>query len=221
MLSLFKKSDEEVQKDVLSELREDPSLGSELIAVNAIDGVVILQGTVVHFLDRKKAKDAAMRVSGVREVIDGLKVNLSESLARTDGDIVKAALISLEWNYKIPKGIEVEVRKGFVTLKGETEWHYQRNLAEKIVSQLMGVAGVYNHLTIRTIARPDDIKVRIENALTRAAKNDGRRIKVSVEGGKVVLTGEVSSFSEVQDARLAAWSAQGVMAVENNLNFLH
>ena len=221
MLSLFKKSDDQVQKDVLNELRNDPSLNADLIAVNAIDGVVIMQGSVTHFHDRTKAKKAALRVGGVREVIDSLRVKIAESFLRTDEDIEKAARISLDWHYKIPKGIDVEVRNGFITLKGETEWDYQRNLAEKTVSQLMGVAGVYNHITIRTIAKPADIKVRIESALKRAARNDGLRIHVSVEGEKVVLTGEVNSFSEVQDARLAAWSAPGVMAVENKLTFVH
>lgn len=221
MLSLFKKSDDQVQKDVLQELRYDPSISADRIAVNAIDGVIILQGTVVHFHDKAKAKVAALRVAGVREVIDGMKVQMPDSLTRTDGDIAKAARMSLDWYYKIPKGIDVEVRSGLVTLKGEAEWAYQRNLAEKIVSQLRGVKGIYNHITIRTIAMPADIKVRIENALKRAAKKDACRIQVTVEGENVVLTGEVNSFSEFHDAGHAAWSAPGVMKVENNLRFVN
>ena len=221
MLSVFNKPDADVQREVLNELKSDPSLKAELIFVNAIDGLVILQGSVHHHFDRTNANAAALRVGGVREVVNELRVDLSEKSQRTDENIAKTAVMLLDWNYTIPKGIKVEVRNQCITLKGETEWAYQRNLAEKTVSKLKGVAGVCNRIKIRTTARPANVKFRIESALKRAAKKDARKIIVSVEGDKVVLTGEVNSFSEMQDARLAAWSAPGVVSVENKLTFSH
>jgi osmotically-inducible protein OsmY len=62
-----------------------------------------------------------------------------------------------------------------------------------------------------------DVKTRIEEALKRSAESEGRNINVEVDGSKVTLTGDVHSFSEMEDASLAAWGAKGVMTVNNNL----
>jgi len=77
--------------------------------------------------------------------------------------------------------------------------------------------GVKNDIVIRSKTQAHDVKTRIEDALRRTGKSDGRNIKVEVLGGKVVLTGNVHSLSEIEDARVAAFSAPGVFWVENHL----
>ena len=76
------------------------------------------------------------------------------------------------------------------------EWEYQRAAAESCVRYLTGVTGVSNAITIKPRAAPADIKKKIEEALQRSARTDGRRITVVVEGRTVILRGHVRSAAE-------------------------
>ena len=143
------------------------------------------------------------------------------SHSRSDEQIAEAALSALAWSYLIPKDLKVTVEKGWITLKGETEWDYQRTAAKDAVSHLMGVRGVSNYIFIKpsedSILKAEDIKTRIESALKRTAKSEASKITVSVAGNRAILTGDVHSINESQDARNAAWMAPGIYKVENNL----
>lgn len=217
MFNFFQKTDQQIQRDVMNELRWNPGITAAQISVTTNDGIVTLRGTVPHYFEKTIAVQSAQRVGGVRAVANEIEVNLLGSYERTDEDIAKAALTALEWNYQVPDGIKVTVEKGWITLKGEADWDYQRNAARDTVSPLMGVCGVSNDITIKTRILPSDIKDRIEAALKRSAEGEGRNISVDVKGNRVILSGNVHSFSEIEDARFAAWSAPGVMIVENNI----
>ena len=217
MFNYVKKSDEDLRGDVTSELKWDPSLNSNQIAVGTRDGVVTLSGIVPHFSEKAIAEKAAQRVAGTRIVVDKLEVNLGGDAERSDDDIGGAAIWALQWNYQVPCSVKVSVERGWITLRGEVEWEFQRNAARDAVSKLRGVYGVRNDITIKSKTEALDVKSRIEDALRRGANYGGRNIKVEVLGGKVILTGDVYSLSEIEDARVAAYSAAGVFWVENNL----
>jgi osmotically-inducible protein OsmY len=217
MFNFFKKTDEQIQQDVTSELKWNPRVTANQITVTTKDGVVTLRGSVPHYFEKNSAEETAQRVGGVRAVADELEVNLLGSYERSDSDIAAAAIQALDWNYEVPEGVKVAVEKGWITLKGETDWDYERNAARDAVKSLMGVRGVSNEITLKARVRTSDIKTRIEDALKRSAESEGREIKVAVNGSKVTLTGNVHSYSEIEDAKFAAWGAPGVMVVENNL----
>ena len=139
----------------------------------------------------------------------------------SDEQIADAAVNALKWSATAPKNIKVLVEKGWITLKGETEWDYQRTAAINAVSQLMGVCGVNNHISIRTAIKPNDIQNRIEEALKRSAESDSSKIKVQVNGEVVTLSGVVHSLSEISDARFAAWMAPGVSKVISEIKIAH
>lgn len=61
------------------------------------------------------------------------------------------------------------------------------------------------------------IKARICAALRRAAVADAEHIHVQLHDGRVVLRGHVRSRAEHDDAVAAAWSAPGVLRVEDQL----
>ena len=217
MFNFFDKSDLKIQEDVLNELQWDPSVTSSAVTVSSHNGVVTLRGSVPHFSEKLAAEYATQRVGGVKAVADELEVNFASPVDHSDEEIAQAALNAFKWNYSIPQSIKIAVEKGWITLSGQVEWDYQRNAARNSAAELLGVCGVTNCITIRSKAQPADIKVRIESALRRSAEAEGRKISVSVAGERVTLTGNVHSFSEFEDARLAAFNAPGVMSVDNNL----
>lgn len=209
-------TDQEIQRDVLEEMRWEPRLQPNEIGVSVKDGVVTLTGWVDSYLKKFDAEEAAHRVQGVKAVVNDVEVKLAG--VRTDPDIAAAAIRALEWDAAVPADkIQVTVSKGWVTLKGEVEWQFQREDAERVVRRLSGVKGVSNLITVKPKVTAFDLKKKIEQALVRSAEVDADRIQVEVEGNKAILRGTVRSWAEREQAERAAWAAPGILSVDNRI----
>jgi osmotically-inducible protein OsmY len=212
-------TDTDIQESIGAELKWEASLRNDDIAVGVRDGVVTLGGFVDSYADKSKAERVAGRVKGVKAVANELEVNLPTAHQRTDPDIARAALDALEWNSSLPQDrIRVKVEKGWLTLEGEVDRHYQKEAAERAVRYLRGVKGVLDLITLRTQPTPGDVKKRIKDALHRGVEFDAERIMVEIEGNKATLQGTVRSFVEMKDAERAARNAPGITVVDNRLS---
>jgi osmotically-inducible protein OsmY len=212
------RTDAQIQQDVLAELKWEPRLMPNEIGVIVKDGIVTLTGWVESYTKRWAAEDAAHRVKGVKAVANDIEVRLSTVDEKTDQDIAKAVVRAIEWDAFIPVDkLDVTVSKGWVTLKGDVEWQYQKQDAERVVRRIQGVKGVSNLIVVRPKATPQDLKKKIEDALVRSAELDAQRIQVEIDGSKVILKGAVRSWAEREEAERQAWSAPGVTAVDNRI----
>jgi osmotically-inducible protein OsmY len=212
------RTDSQLQKDVIDELRWDPAVGSVEVGVAAKNGVVTLTGEVDSYPKKYAVNRAVERVSGVRAIAEELKVVLPASHHRTDTDLAHAVSSALRWDVQVPDDmITARVEDAWVTLTGSLDWQFQIGASERAIRNITGVRGVTNLVQLKQHASAPDVKNRIEGALRRHAELDAKQIRVEVLDGRVTLKGTVRSWAEREEAELAAWSAAGVTQVADEL----
>ena len=215
------KTNEELRKDVVDELNWEPQLRNVAsgLGVVANDGVITLSGLVHTYSQKLAAEHAAQRVSGVTVVAVDMEVKIMGLHSKADIEIAQAIKSALKWNTAVQEDlIEVKVDNGWVTLEGTAEWEYQKRTAEQSVRDLMGVCGVTNRITVKTVMLdPNEIKRHISAALHRSATVDASNIVLGIQGSKVTLTGKVRSWAERKDAEAAVWLSPGVMGIDNKI----
>jgi len=212
-------TDHKPKTDILAELAWEPSVSADHIGVTAKDGVVTLTGHVNTYWQKQAAETAAGRVQGVKALAEEIKIRLPIHVKRSDDEIAAAALSRLSWDISIPKdAVKVKVEKGYVTLTGQVDRHYQLESADSVIRSLGGVTGISNLISIKV--RPDSTTISddIRLALNRSWFFDDNDIMVSADGGKIHLTGTVDSWTDRQTAASTAWAAPGTTSVENDIH---
>jgi osmotically-inducible protein OsmY len=212
------KSDIELQRDVIEELRWDPAIKEKEIGVAVSDAVVTLTGSVESYAERWAVDRAVERVSGVKALANEVSVKLPSSFVRSDSDLAHQIVEALRWDVQVPdERIKAKVARGWVTLEGDVDWAFQREAAERDVRSLTGVSSVTNVIRVKSPIATADVSQKIKDALRRRADRDADRIRVEAMGDVVTLKGTVSSFAERRAAEGVAWSAPGVREVKDEL----
>ncbi|MFN0024493.1 MAG: BON domain-containing protein [Parvularculaceae bacterium] len=206
--------DEEIRDDILAEIDWDPKIDSTDIGVTVKNGAVALMGTVSSYAEKLAAEEAAKRVKGVRAIAEEIKVRLPSDLRLDDEAIASRISNILQWHSSIANfTIQAEVRNGFVSLTGEVDRNYQRDLAKMLVSGVSGVTAVSNLIKVKSKVLPTNVQREITRALHRNADIEASHVKVDVDGGRVTLKGNVKAWYERKLIEDAAWAAPGVTDV--------
>lgn len=214
----MKKTDSQLQHDVMAELEWEPAVDHADIGVAVNDGVVTLSGYVKNFTEKLAAEKAVRRVAGVRAIAEEIKVRLASDSKLADHEIAKRILDMIAWTVSIPNDVvKVKVEHGWVTLSGTVDWYFQSNEARKAAAKVSGVIGVSNLIEVKQHPAPADVKDRIVSAFKRQADLDAAAVTVITDGGTVKLSGKIHAWNERSIAERAAWSAPGVTKVEDHL----
>ena len=209
---------QDIREAVEAELRYDPLIDPADISVANINGDVALNGTVPSYPQYLEAAAAAQRVTGVKNVHNHLEVVLSDDDYRDDAMLTTSANNALTLNITVPDGVEATAVDGNVTLTGVVAYGKQREAAELAVSGLTGVRNVRDDIDISNDADPVDVTVLVQAALDRNALiADDSDVVADTKGNTVTLTGHVRTWAEHDAAVGAAWMADGVFEVRDDL----
>ena len=211
-------SNDDLQRYVTDELYWDPKIDSKAIAVSVDDGAVTLRGTVGSFREKQEAKQDAERVYGVKDVKNELDVRILNEHRRADADLRGDVLQAMVLDSLVPSTIDAKVDNGVVTLTGKANWQYQRDEAESVAGNLLGVMGVEDEIElIPPGPTAHDVEHSIKKAMERNAKLDAESVSVESSNGTITLRGTVSSWADHDEAVDAAWAAPGVTNVKDHI----
>jgi osmotically-inducible protein OsmY len=155
----FMKTDLQLQQDVITELKWQPSVNAADIGVGVHQGVVTLSGHVTNYAEKFAAEQATQRIAGVKALTINIDVTLLGLGARTDIDMARSAEDALRWVTRMPKdSTKIMVENDWITLSGKVEWDYQRRHAVDTVRHLSGVKGVRDLVLIKTQSHSNEIK---------------------------------------------------------------
>jgi len=217
----FKKTDEQIQRDVIEELNWDTRVKAGDVGVEVKQGVVALAGTVDTWTQRLGAQEAAHRVAGVLDVVNDIRIKLPGSFERDDAEIARALRHALEWDVTVPQErIRTTVSNGVVTLEGTVDFWAHRDDAERSVRNLAGVVEVRNLIAVEPSlpnVSAHSVRVAISAALERRADKAARGVHVAITDGRVTLTGDVPSWVERTAIEDAVRRTPGVRKVDNQI----
>jgi len=208
----------DVRAAVDKELGFDPMIDAAHITVRNVGGDVTLTGTVPSYPQYLAAAAAARRVAGVTGVHNNLEVALPDGDFRDDVKLATAANNALAGNVTVPDAVEATAQDGNITLTGTVAYGTERAAAEAAVAGLTGVRNVFDEIEISYVINPVDVDLHVQQALDRSALvPDGSDVTAQTKDGIITLTGHVRTWAEHDAVVSAAWMAQGVIDVSDEL----
>ena len=216
---LERRSDRDLEKRILRELRWDSRVSWASISVEVNNAVATLTGSVLSYAQKVAAQEAAHRVAGVLDVANDIQVNPLDNFVRSDTEIARTVRSALEWDALVPNElIQSTVSDGWVTLEGEVDYGRERTDAERAIRRLTGVVGVINKITVRKqVVNEEQLREEIEDALETRAGREAERLRVEVNDGAVDLWGRVHSWQERRAVLGSISHAPGVTQVRDHL----
>ena len=151
------RSDEDIRKDILTALLQDPATESYQVAVSVQAAVATLTGSVGSYAEKQLAARIAKGVKGIKEVRNDVTINYLAK--RTDVEIAADVKARLQWDIWINGDmINTAVKDGKVTLTGT-------------VGSAIGKSRAFDDAWVNGVTSVDDSGLKIEPW----ARNDARR----------------------------------------------
>ena len=75
-------SDEEIQDNIEAKISKEKSLGLTNIKTSVINGIVIIEGSIISFWQRARIETITRAVKGVKGIVNKLKINPKSEIIR-------------------------------------------------------------------------------------------------------------------------------------------
>jgi osmotically-inducible protein OsmY len=217
----MRRSSEEIKKEIVDQLYWDNRVDASEVTVDVHDGVVTLGGKVPTYSARTAAVSDARIIPGVVTIENNIRVEYPPTFTTpADSEIQSNIENVLRWNPDIDSSdIIISVDNGWVTLEGSVEAFWKKVRAEDIASDVTGVLGVTNKLSVVPTKDVVDEAIAddIVDALDRNTDINIEDIDVEVENGMVTLSGIVPTWTERLRAYEAALYTDGVLNIHDEL----
>jgi osmotically-inducible protein OsmY len=219
--------DTDIAQDVRHRIVNSSVIVSNNINVVSEDGKVSLAGEVNSWAEKEEAGLLASEVRGVTVVNNDLSVPYKSK--RSDQEIKNDAISALNRDaYLTGLPIDVFVKDGVVTLKGDVGSQYEKDRAGNKTYWLNDVRRVENELKVvswenrgtrKNIPFPTDTELfkAIRDELLQDSRIDDSNIDATVFSGNVTLTGSVPTHYQKRIVGDDATNVVGVGWVSNNL----
>jgi len=169
------KTDRELQRDVLDQLKWEPVVNANAIGVAVRGGVVTLTGYVDCYAAKSHAEQAVKRVSEVRGLAEEIEVRLPGFSECTDEDMARTAADLLDWTASVSKDrVKVTVDNRWATLDGEVDSIREKTAAESVVASVNCLRGYTSCITVRRRVNAQGVKLYTENDLKHIKVRDSR-----------------------------------------------
>lgn len=201
-----------IESLVADALANDDLLKRERFTVTSRDGIVTLSGEGSSLSATRRASRIAKQVRGVRSVVDQTMVKGRDLDDDTVAACVRRALTVDPVTEKAE--IAVAVDSGEVGLAGSVSSLAEKRIAEEIVADVWGVTNVVNQLVV-TLDKPRsdaELQPEIQRLIDNAIPLGSSQVEVTVDDGKVTLTGSINSRWQ-EDLLLQMASVRGVSMV--------
>lgn len=220
-MSVADRTDADIQRDVTESLYWDTRVDAARIGVLVEDGRVTLVGSVPTYRARAAAREDALVIRGVQDVVNRVEVEISAQLdTPTDEQLQETVTEVLSADPDLGAAdVQAEVSEGSVHLRGSVRTYWERELARSVTATLPGVRGLVNELVVVPDGDHDDVELaqQLTATLTRNRHVDPSAVEVSVSGGHVTLTGHVRDEAVHEQVLDAARHTAGVIGIDDRL----
>lgn len=141
---------------------------------------------------------------------------------KSDHQLQQDVMAELHWEPSVQSAhVGVEVDEGIVTLTGHVSSYFEKWNAETAAQRVSGVKALVVNLEVLLPAlsqrSDEDIARSVDSALEWMAPEVKNKVKVLVEGGQVLLSGEVEWQYQKTAAATAIRHLLGVTSVVNQI----
>ena len=225
-----KRSDHDIRRVIARRFELTPFLAEGLIEIDVKSGTVTLKGAVGSVAEKNIAQRLAW-VSGVRQVIvKELSVQWEKkqqrrrnkfTVVKNDFQLKQAVQDALLYDERVSSAkIVVNVKLATAILSGKVSSLAQKKIAEHDAKNTLGVQRVINHLKVKLVNWPGDLKIseQARQALDRDAHLNNLKINATSHFGNLYLVGKVNSHFERTRAEKVADNVSGVLEVVNHIS---